>query len=107
MEMVTTIYLWTYRISILILFWLTLIDLRRNKTKVQSSIVVFVGVSIILSAMLMDIIVWFFFMRKFLSIYIFEKAHVISMLLTSMGYIISVYGCFKKLSSNGIKNRTS
>lgn len=78
MEMVTTIYLWTYRISILILFWLTLIDLRRNKTKVQSSIVVFVGVSIILSAMLMDIIVWFFFMRKFLSIYIFEKAHVIS-----------------------------
>lgn len=97
MEMVTTIYLWTYRISILILFWLTLINLRRNKAKAQSDTVVFVGLSIILSAIFMDIIVWYFFMRKFLSIYIFEKTHVISMLLTSIGYIVSVYGCFKKL----------
>ena len=100
MEMVTTIYLWTFRISILILFWLTLMNLRRNKAKSQSATVVFVGLSIILVAIFIDVIVWYFFMRKYLSIYIFEKAHIISMLLTSIGYVISVYGCFKKLTEN-------
>ena len=94
MEIVTTIYLWTFRISILVLFYLVFIDLKRNKT--NSSIIVFIGLSIILSAIFMDIITWYFFMRKFFPIYIFEKIHVISMLLTSTGYVISVYGCFKK-----------
>jgi len=94
-DVITSIYLWTYRISILFLVFLSFIHLRRKR--IPSAIIIFIGLLTVLAAILIDYITWWFLRLEIVSYYVFEKVKTASQLLSSVGYLISTYGCFREI----------
>lgn len=98
LETVTGIYLWSYRISLLILMCLSIVRLRRNKG--MASVVISAGLILILMGTAIDYFSTFFLVDLKLSQFYPNNLHILSLVSSSVGYLTATFGCYKATFSN-------
>jgi uncharacterized membrane protein len=92
---VPDVHLWVYRITVVLLTWLSIVYLKRRKN--LSSYLIFIGLIITIIGIVIEAIAAEVAFRDIIPFTKYMTLQVLSSLLVSLGYIISVYGCYRVL----------
>ncbi len=101
---VINIYLWSYRISVVILTIFCYIYLRKYKS--SSSYFIFIGLLFIIFAILIEFIPAQFLVNNLISYNVYSKFSISFYILSTLGYYILVYGFFRLLFRDKRKTLT-